>query len=49
MNIDITGALFALRIQYEYTQTDCKEGASDFNINWMTVIIFDRDTIKLGG
>ena len=31
MNIDITGALFTLRIQYEYTQTQCKEGASDAN------------------
>ena len=31
MNIDINGALFTLRIQYEYTQ--CKEGASDVNVD----------------
>ena len=31
--IDFTGALFTLRIQYEYTQTQCKEGASDVNIH----------------
>ena len=29
INIDITGALFILRIQYEFTQTQCQEGASD--------------------
>ena len=29
-NIDaISGALFTLRIQYEYTQTRCDEGARD--------------------
>ena len=26
MNIDIFGALLRLRIQYEYTRTQCKEG-----------------------
>ena len=31
MNIDITGALFILRIQL--TQSQCKEGASDVNIH----------------
>ena len=29
MNIDITGVLFTIRIQYEYVQTQCNEGASD--------------------
>ena len=32
MNIDITGALFILRNQDMYTYTQCKEGASDFNV-----------------
>ena len=31
-NADISGALFTLRIQYEYTQTQCKEGARYVNI-----------------
>ena len=29
MNIDITSALFSLKIHYEYIQTQCKDGASD--------------------
>ena len=33
MKTDITGALFTLRIQYEYTQTQCQEGAKDVNDN----------------
>ena len=31
MNIAITGALFTLRVQYEYAQIQCKEGAGDAN------------------
>ena len=31
MNIDITGDLLTMRIQYLYTQTQCEEGASDVN------------------
>ena len=38
MNIDITGALFTLWIQYDYSQTKCKVGAIDHwsppVINW---------------
>ena len=39
-NIDaISGALFTLRIQYEYTQTQCNEGAKDVNnILYMKII-----------
>ena len=40
MNIDITGAFFILWIQYDYPQTQCKEGASDVNVNWTTPITF---------
>ena len=36
MNLDMTGALFTLKIKYEYTQG--KEGASDVNIHWRTPI-----------
>ena len=32
MNIGITSALFTLRTQYEYNQTQCKEGARDVNV-----------------
>ena len=32
MNTDITGALFRLRNQYDYTQTLCKEGVSDVKV-----------------
>ena len=38
MNIDITGALFTLRIQYDSTQTQRKEVASDVNVDWRTPI-----------
>ena len=39
-NIDaISGDLFTLRIQYEYTQTQCDEGARDgINIWYMGII-----------
>ena len=33
MNIDITGAPFTSRIQYVYTQTQCKEGAGEINVH----------------
>ena len=33
MNIDVTGALFTLIFQYEYTQTQFQEGASDVNVH----------------
>ena len=34
-NIDaISGALFTLRIQHEYTQTQCDEGARDGIVIW---------------
>ena len=33
MKIGITGALFTLRIQYEYNQTQCNEGATDVNVH----------------
>ena len=35
----ITGVLFALIIQYEYTPTQFKEGASDPNFHLKTLII----------
>ena len=40
-NIDaISGALFTLRIQHEYTQTQCHEGARDIiNIRYMGITI----------
>ena len=43
-NIDaICGALFTLTIQYEYTQTQCDEGASDgIDIWYMGIIIKTR-------
>ena len=31
INADIPGAPFTLRIQYEYTQTQCEEGARQVN------------------
>ena len=34
--VDISGALFMLRIQYEYTQTQWEEGARDVNNIWNT-------------
>ena len=36
INADISGALFTLRIQYEYTQIQCKEGA-----RYVTVVCKD--------
>ena len=33
MHIDITCARFPMRIRYEYTQTESKEGASDDNVH----------------
>ena len=33
MNFAITGALFGLRIQYEDTEHQCKEGASGVNVS----------------
>ena len=47
MYIDITCARFPMRIQYEYTQTESKEGASDVNVNWRTTIIMTYDFYKL--
>ena len=34
--VDGSGALFTLRIHYEYTQ--CEEGARDVNDIWVTVV-----------
>ena len=31
-NPDISGALYILRIQYSYTQTQCEDGARDVRI-----------------
>ena len=33
MDTDTTGALFTLWFHYEYTSTECKEGASDVNVH----------------
>ena len=38
MNVDITSALFTLGIQYDYTKTHYKEGASDINVHWRVPI-----------
>ena len=38
-NVDISGALFILRIQYKFTQTQYEEGARDVNVIWVTVVI----------
>ena len=35
----ISGALFTLKIQYKYAQTQCEEGARDVNKMWVTVVI----------
>ena len=32
-NIDTTGVLLTLRINYEDTQTQCQDGAEDVNVN----------------
>ena len=42
MNIDLAGALLTLRIQCEFTQTNCKEGVSDVNDHYRTPIICYR-------
>ena len=31
-NPDISGALYTLRFQYSYTQTQCEEGARDVRV-----------------
>ena len=36
--VDITDALFILRIQFEYTQTQCDEGARDVKNIWVPVV-----------
>ena len=35
---DISGALFIFKIQYEFTQTQCEEGARDVNNIWVPVV-----------
>ena len=48
MNIYTFGALLTLRIQYEYTQTQCEEGASDVNFHLrIPIIIRDLENIIL--
>ena len=37
--VDISGALFILRIQDEYTLTQCEEGARDVNYIQVPVVI----------
>ena len=32
MNPDIFGALYTLRIEYQYTQTQCEDGARDVRV-----------------
>ena len=36
--VDNSGAFFKLKIQYEYTQTQCEEGARDDNNIWVPVV-----------
>ena len=38
--VDISGALFILRIQYGLTQIQCEEGTRDFNNIWVPVVSF---------
>ena len=33
MKIEISDALFTLTIQFDFTQSQCKEGASDVNVH----------------
>ena len=48
MNINFSDALFRLSIQFEYTQTQFKEGATDFNIHGRTpIIIYDKTHLIL--
>ena len=37
-NHDISGALFILRIQYKYTQTQCGDGARDVMVLQLTPV-----------
>ena len=37
-NPDISGALYTLRIQYSYTQTQCENGARDVRVLLLTPI-----------
>ena len=37
---DLSGNLFTLRIQYDYTQTQYKEGAREVNNIWYAMITF---------
>ena len=46
MNIDISGALLTSQTQYEYTQIQCGEGASEVNIDYKTPIILFYDKQK---
>ena len=48
-NIDaISGALFTLRIQYEYTQTQCEEGARhDIDIWYMGITNYFQKKIAI--
>ena len=48
MHINFSDALFRLSIQFEYTQTQFKEGATDFNIHGRTpIIIYDKTHLIL--
>ena len=38
-NPDISGALFTLRIQYYYTQTECEDGARDVRVLLLTPVM----------
>ena len=40
-NPDISGALYTLRIQYSYTQTQCEDGARDVRVLLMTPVSCD--------
>ena len=37
-NPDISGALYTLRIQYSYTQTQCEDGARDARVLQLTPV-----------
>ena len=41
MNIDITGALFALSLSILILTSQCAEDASDLNDHWSTAIIIN--------
>ena len=38
-NLDISGALYTLRIQYEYIKTQCEGGARDVRVLLLTPVI----------